>query len=114
MSHLVHGVVTGRRQTARVLGVFPTCVYVGLGSHDEVLALLTRDALVQPIGLRLAAKAGEVRWDVVPGDEVVVGEGRVRLARADVVAARVQHPSRVVPRPQPARHPQLTRVGRGG
>ena len=99
VSPLVLGAVAGPRRAARVLGVFPTCVYVGLGPHDAVLALLARDALLQPIGLRLPTWSPDVRWDVSPGDEVDVGEGRVRLARADVVAARVQRLPRVAPPP---------------
>ncbi|ADU47608.1 DUF2877 domain-containing protein [Intrasporangium calvum] len=107
VSPLVLGAVAGPRRAARVLGVFPTCVYVGLGPHDAVLALLARDALLQPIGLRLPTWSPDVRWDVSPGDEVDVGEGRVRLARADVVAARVQRLPRVAPPPpdQPPHRP---------
>ena len=99
VSPLVVREVAGPRRTARVLGVFPTCVYVGLGPHDSVLALLARDALLQPIGLRLPTWSADVRWHVSPGDRVDVGEGRVRLARADVVAARVQRLPRVAAPP---------------
>jgi hypothetical protein len=81
-----------------VLGVFPSCVYLGLGEHDTVLALLAHDALLQPIGMRLAVSSGEVRWDVAAGDAIEVGDGRIRLPRGDVVAARVQRPARVTPR----------------
>ncbi|HKX65916.1 MAG TPA: hypothetical protein VJN29_01730, partial [Intrasporangium sp.] len=101
VSSLVHEAVTGPRRQARVLGTFPTCVYLDLGEHDAVLALLARDALVQPIGLRLAASSTELRWGVVPGETVAVGDGRVHLPGADIVAARVHHPARVTSPPNP-------------
>jgi hypothetical protein len=80
-----------------VLGVFPTCVYVGFGGHADVLALVTSDGLSLPIGLRLGATSTEIAtmdpekgWGVQPGDMVEIGEGKVSLPRADVVAAREQ------------------------
>lgn len=97
VSPLVVGAVTGPVREAGVLGAFPTCVYLDLGKHDAVLALLARDALQQPIGLRLAASSGEIVWGVEPGDTVAVGGGHVRLPEADVVAARVRPPARVTP-----------------
>ena len=103
VSSLVLEAITGPRRPARVLGAFPTCVYLDLGEHDTVLALLARDALLQPIGLRLAASSAQLRWGVVPGDTVSVGAGRVRLPSADVVAARVHHPARVTSPPHPDR-----------
>ncbi|MDV3221454.1 DUF2877 domain-containing protein [Intrasporangium sp.] len=115
MSPLVIDEVTGPRREARVLGVFPTCVYLGMGEHDAVLAVLARDALLQPIGLRLGVSSAEVSWGVTAGDVVDVGEGRVRLARADVVAARVQRPARVRPphhaAPVPGRVAPNSRTG---
>lgn len=103
VSSLVLEAITGPRRQARVLGAFSTCVYLDLGEHDAVLALLARDALVQPIGLRLAASSAEIRWGVGPGDTVAVGRGRVRLPSADVVAARVHHPARVTSPANPDR-----------
>lgn len=103
VSPLVVEAVTGPVREARVLGAFPTCVYLALGKHDAVLALLARDALQQPIGLRLAVSSGEIRWGVEPGDTVAVGDGRVQLPGADVVAARVRPPARVTSAPNPDR-----------
>ena len=38
----------------RVLAAFPTCLYLDLGAHERVLAVLASDAVALPIGLRLA------------------------------------------------------------
>ncbi len=103
VSPLVVEAVTGPVREARVLGAFPTCVYLDLGTHDAVLALLARDALQQPIGLRVAATSREIRWGVEPGDTVPVGGGHVRLPGADIVASRMQHPSRVTSASSPDR-----------
>ena len=102
VSPLVAGEVAGAARRCRVLAAFPTCLYVGLGTHERVLAVLASDAVALPIGLRLALPSTEIRWGVEPGDLVVVGEGRVRLPRADVVAARLSRPSRVRPLPRGA------------
>jgi hypothetical protein len=83
-----------------VLAVFPTCVYIDLGGHERVLAVLASDALALPIGIRLALPSTRIRWGIRPGDHLVVGEGCVRLPRADVVATRVLRPARVRPAPR--------------
>ena len=95
VSPLVAGAVSGGATRRRVLGVFATCVYVELGAHDRVLALLASDALHLPIGLRLAVPSTALSWGVEPGDEVVVGAGRVVLPAHEIVAARLARPSRV-------------------
>lgn len=95
VSPLVAGAVAGGAARRRVLGVFATCVYVELGAHDRVLAVLASDALHLPIGLRLAAPSAELCWGVEPGDEVLVGVGRVVLPGHEIVAARLTRPSRV-------------------
>jgi hypothetical protein len=102
VSPLVAAEISGAPRRCRVLAAFPTCAYIGLGGHDRVLALLAADALALPIGLQLTARSEEVAWGVVPGDEVVVGGGRVELPRVDVVAARIRRPERVRPAPWPA------------
>ena len=86
VSPLVAAEVAGAPRRCRVLAAFPTCLYLDLGAHERVLAVLASDAVALPIGLRLALPSTEVRWGVEPGAHVVVGEGRVRLPRADVVA----------------------------
>jgi hypothetical protein len=95
VSPLVAGAVAEAATPRRVLGVFATCVYVELGAHDRVLALLASDALQLPIGMRLAMPASDVRWGVEAGDEVVVGAGRVVLPSHEIVASRLARPSRV-------------------
>jgi hypothetical protein len=97
VSPLVAADVAGAPWRRRVVAAFPTCLYVELGAHECVLAVLASDALALPIGLRLALPSAQVAWGVEPGAYVVVGEGRVRLPRADVVAARLQQPPRVRP-----------------
>ena len=100
VSPLVAGEVAGTPRRCRVLAAFPTCLYLDLGAHERVLAVLASDAVSLPIGVRLAMPSSKVRWGVEPGAHVVVGEGRVRLPRADVVAARLLRPARVRPAPR--------------
>lgn len=97
VSPLVAADLSGAARRRRVLAAFPTCLYVELGAHERVLAVLAADAVALPIGVRLALPSAQVHWAVQPGDHVVVGEGRVRLPRADVVAARTLRPGRVHP-----------------
>ena len=100
VSPLVAGEVAGTPRRCRVLAAFPTCLYLDLGAHERVLAVLASDAVSLPVGVRLAMPSSKVRWGVEPGAHVVVGEGRVRLPRADVVAARLLRPARVRPAPR--------------
>ena len=95
VSPLVAGAIAGPATPRRVLGVFATCAYVELDAHDRVLALLTADALHLPIGLRLGVPSTAHAWAVEPGDEVVVGAGRVVLPTQEIVAVRLARPSRV-------------------
>ena len=114
VSPLVAGVVAGAATSRRVLGAFPTCVYVDMGAHERVLALLSSDALHLPIGLRVARPASALSWGVESGDEVVVGAGRVLLPSHEVVAARLARPARVVAQPDlptPAAVDQLPDAG---
>ena len=97
VSPLVAAEVAGAPRRCRVLAAFPTCLYVDLGAHERVLAVLASDAVALPIGIRVALPSSEVRWGVEPGAHVVVGEGRVCLPRADVVAVRSLRPGLVRP-----------------
>jgi len=88
---------------ARVLAALPTALYLHLPEgHHHVLPVLAVDALRLPTGLRLAQPAAAIRWGVEQGDEVVVGEGSVRLPGADVVAVRGWRPARVSAPVEPA------------
>lgn len=100
VSPLVAAEVAGASRRCRVLAAFPTCLYLELGAHERVLAVLASDAVALPIGVRLALPSTAVRWGVEAGAHVVVGEGRVCLPRADVVAARLLRPARVRPGPR--------------
>ncbi|WP_323100654.1 DUF2877 domain-containing protein [Intrasporangium sp. YIM S08009] len=106
VSPLVAGAVAGAVRPCTVLAAFPTCLYLGLGAHADVLAVLASDALALPIGLRLAEPSTTVRWGVGPGDTVHVGAGRVRLPHSELVASRLARPSRV--------RPGVRRVGAAG
>jgi hypothetical protein len=97
VSPLVAPVVAGRLRPCRVLAAFPSSVYLATGPHDRVLALLASDAITLPIGLRVAEPSSRLAWGVRAGDEIIVGDGRVALPHADVVAVRTQRPARVRP-----------------
>lgn len=95
VSPLVVDRLVGPERPARVLGVFPTALYLGVGDHEHVLPVITHDGLRLPTGLLLARPAREVAWGVLAGDMVAVGGGRVRLPGRDVVAVRQHRPCRV-------------------
>lgn len=97
VSPLVAAEVAGALRSCRVLAAFPTSLYLDLGAHERVLAVLTSDAVALPIGLVVARPSAQLSWGVEPGAHVAVGEGRVRLPRAEVVAARLLRPARVRP-----------------
>ena len=97
VSPLVAADVAGAPRSCRVLAAFPTCLYLDLGAHERVLAVLASDAVALPIGLVVTRPSAQLSWGVDPGARVVVGAGRVRLPRAEVVAARLQRPARVRP-----------------
>ena len=97
VSPLVAGALAAAPRRRRVLAAFPVCLYVSLGEHDRVLAVLAADALELPTGLRLTARSSDLDWGVHAGHDVVVGGGRVRLPGLEVVAARLSRPARVRP-----------------
>ncbi len=78
---------------ARVLAVHAYGVYLEVAG--SVLPVLTSDAVALPTSVRVAGRAGEVRWGVSAGDLVDVGAGRVRLPGLEVVACRAWRASRV-------------------
>jgi Protein of unknown function (DUF2877) len=120
VSALVTDIVTGPSRRARVIGVFPTVVYLGLDPvtgpagasrtraevnalptprraqvRTEVLPLLAVDALALPTGIRLGLPSHELQWRVQPGDHATVGEGRIELRAVRVDAVRTWSPARV-------------------
>lgn len=82
----------GEDRPAVVLGAFPTALYLRLAG-GEVIALLTRDAVRLPLGLRLATHSSEDplhRWTGpvrVGSSQVRVGDRNVRLSRVVSVRA---------------------------
>lgn len=101
VSPLVAEALQAPPRPAKVLGAFPTALYLQLDRHELVLPVLTEDALRLPTGLRLALPAALVAWGVEPGSRVSIGGGRVRLPHRDVVAVRAWRPARVTAAPQP-------------
>lgn len=107
VSPLTAAAVQAPPRRARVLAALPTALYLHLPEeHHLVLPLLAVDALRLPTGLRLTQAATALAWGVEQGDQVEVGEGRVRLPGADVVAVRTWRPTRVAGPTEPARPAQ--------
>lgn len=89
-------VLTGPALTGRVVGVFPSAVYVA--ADGQAVALVTADALRLPCSLAVAATAAQRPFrGVTPGSTAVVGGGRVQVGGVEVYAARWWQPAR--PRP---------------
>jgi hypothetical protein len=78
---------------ARVLGAFPTAVYLLVS--DRVLPVVTSDALRLPTSVVVAQPARLVGWGVQPGDRVSVGRGEVRLPDVTLRGVRSWRPPRV-------------------
>lgn len=106
VSPLLAEAVQAAPRPARVLAAFPTALYLHL-AEAQVLPVLTTDALQLPTGLRLGEPAASVIWGVEQGADVVVGDGRVRLPGADVVAVRSWRPTRVPAPTSPVQHTTL-------
>ncbi|HSS68469.1 MAG TPA: DUF2877 domain-containing protein [Nocardioidaceae bacterium] len=94
----VQALIAGPLRPARVLGSFPTAVYLRLEGGD-VVAVLTRDAVRLPLGLVIAARSPELPLNTLPGP-VQVGESEVRIGRWIARLARlvsVDAPRGIVP-----------------
>jgi hypothetical protein len=95
----VRALIGGPVRPARVLGAFPTALYVGLDGR-EVVAVLTRDSVRLPLGLVLATSSADqpltrLTGPVQVGSGVVqVGAWRIHLARLTSVRA----PTGLLPR----------------
>ena len=98
-SPLTADVVTGPVRSAVVLARFDTALYLSVGGHDEVLPVVTSDALLLPTSVRLPLRSDALRWDVHPGDSVLVGGSSLRLGDHEVQIVRWWRPSRVTPGP---------------
>ena len=95
VSSLAAPLLAADPRPGRVLAAFPTALYVALERHDQVLTVLTRDALQLPTGLRVASTSRDLSWGVSAGEQVRVGAGRVDLPTTSVVAVREWRPARV-------------------
>jgi hypothetical protein len=88
----VGDLLRGEARPAVVLGAFPTALYLRLAG-GEVIALLTRDAVLLPLGLRLSTHSADHpldRWTGpvrVGSSQVQVGDWSVRLSRVVSVRA---------------------------
>jgi hypothetical protein len=91
-SVMVRDLIRGEVRPAVVLGAFPTALYLRLAG-GEVIALLTRDAVLLPLGLRSSTHSADHpldRWTGpvrVGSSQVQVGDWCVRLTRVVSVQA---------------------------
>ena len=95
VSERAAAVLNGQPRRAWVLGSFPTALYLQVGSHAEVLPVVTPGGLRLPTALAVATALPTVGWGTQPGDEVVVGGGEVRLSGLTIRAVRTWRPHRV-------------------
>ena len=98
-SPLTADVVAGPVRRAVVLARFDTAVYLAVGGHEEVLPVVTSDALMLPTSVRLPVRSDALRWGIDPGDAVLVGGSSLRLGDHDVQVVRRWRPSQVTPVP---------------
>jgi hypothetical protein len=90
------GLLCGPARTAVVRGVFPTAVYLDTG--DEVVALVTSDALRLPCALVLAAPSGDRPFATIGADDVAaIGAGSVVVADRQFLVRRWWRPARLRP-----------------
>ncbi|MEP7034415.1 MAG: DUF2877 domain-containing protein [Actinomycetota bacterium] len=94
-SPLTRTVLTGPARQATVVASFPSALYLLAGGHHEVLPVLASDALMLPTGTRLSAPGREVSWGVGPGDQVTIGDSRIRLPSWQVNVVREWRPAHV-------------------
>ena len=98
-SPLTAEVVSGPVRRAVVLARFDTALYLAVGAHQEVLPVVTSDALALPTAVRLPMRSDALRWGVGPGDTVLVGGSSLHLGPREVRVVRRWRPSRVTPVP---------------
>ncbi len=87
--------VHGPPRRARVLGAFPSALYLQVGGHAGVLPVVTAAGLRLPTALVVATALPTVGWGTQPGDEVIVGGGEVRLSGLTIRAVRTWRPQPV-------------------
>lgn len=88
----VEALLHGEARPAAVLGIFPAAMYLRL-TNGQIIGLLTRDAVLLPLGLRLSTHSADDpldRWTGpvrVGSHQVQVGERKVRMSRVVSVRA---------------------------
>lgn len=108
-SVLIRDVLDGPAQSARVLGVHPSCVYVEVG--HQVLAVETSDALGLPGAVRIAARSTDgVLSGVRRNARVVVGSGVISVDAMTLPINRWWRPRRARGGVDPARAVSLART----
>ena len=85
-------VLRGEPRRVTVLGAFPSALYLQVGGHAGVLPVVTADGLRLPTALVVATALPTVGWGTQPGDEVIVGDGEVRLPGLTIRAVRTWRP----------------------
>lgn len=85
--------LAGGDRPARVLGAFPTAIYLLPVGEDDVLAVLTSDALRLPRAVVLPAPATVRGLDTYAGP-ARMGDGRVQLGEVVLRPARWWRPAR--------------------
>lgn len=83
----VAGLLRGSIRAAEVIDAVPTAIYLRLPG-GEVIAVLARDAVLLPLGLRLSAASTAQPLDRWAGP-AQVGEGRVQIGHRTVRLSRV-------------------------
>lgn len=94
-SPLTAGLLAGPPRRVRVLAGFPTAVYLGAESHQDVVPVLTSDALLLPTAVRLPLAASAAGFGVEPGHTAVIGSSEIRLGTLTIRLVRSWRPSRV-------------------
>ena len=95
VSTLAEPVVHGRRRGATVVAATRHGGYLLLDDGTEVLPVLTADALMLPTAVRLPWVGDGARLRLEQGERVLVGEGAVLTAHADLTVVRTVRPARV-------------------
>ena len=83
----IRDLIRGEIRPAAVLGAFPTALYLRL-MGGEVMALLTRDAVQLPLGLRLSIHSADHPLSLCAGP-VRVGSGQVQTGDWTVRMSRL-------------------------
>jgi Protein of unknown function (DUF2877) len=118
VSTLAAALVAGPERQARVLGAFPSVVYLAVDApiprtSVAVLPILAADALALPTGIRLGVGSADLGWVAELEDQAgegVVGQGQIRFGRWRIDAVRTWLPAQVARAPVGSRAVSLDRT----